>query len=247
MSANTYSRMSADALIEEFVRVGQLTPTVWTVAPILLERTPERLAGLKEIQAIGAELRLRKPIEKLRPLYDHENNDVRAFAAFQFMSIDEDWALATLSAINERLSTQEVMALCARAKRRPPSRPSLKEMSTERLARRFEDAGVRKYATRFLGKGFEPCDVKLGNRIVGEMSEIARELKSRDALNALASLMEHPNIAVRCAAAIRCLAVAPEQAIPVLEAIKAGRDVEQDSASWALYRRREGQKGAATP
>ena len=79
------------------------------------------------------------------------------------------------------------------------------------------------------------------------MSEIARELKSRDALNALASLMEHPNIAVRCAAAIRCLAVAPEQAIPVLEAIKAGRDVEQDSASWALYRRREGQKGAATP
>ena len=69
MSANTYSRMSADALIEEFVRVGQLTPTVWTVAPILLERTPERLAGLKEIQAIGAELRLRKPIEKLRPLY----------------------------------------------------------------------------------------------------------------------------------------------------------------------------------
>ena len=133
MSANTYSRMSADALIEEFVRVGQLTPTVWTVAPILLERTPERLAGLKEIQAIGAELRLRKPIEKLRPLYDHENNDVRAFAAFQFMSIDEDWALATLSAINERLSTQEVMALCARAKRRPPSRPSLKEMSTERL------------------------------------------------------------------------------------------------------------------
>jgi hypothetical protein len=35
----------------------------------------------------------------------------------------------------------------SRAKKRPPARPTVKEMSTDQLAARFEDATIREYAT----------------------------------------------------------------------------------------------------
>ena len=125
-------------------------------------------------------------------MFDHENVDVRFHAAWSFLDVDPDWAIAAISAHWEDLSTKDVIALCARAKKRPPARPTLKEMSTDQLVARFEDAGIRRYATRFLGGEFEPFDVKLSNRIVGEMREIADELKSRDALAELLPLLDHP-------------------------------------------------------
>src|ERR1700683_4222250 len=148
MSAEPYSRMTTDALIEEFIRVAKTMRSPWTLLPDFPQPSPERPARMKELAAIGAELKLRKPIQKLRSLFDNENNDVRAFAATRFREIDEDWELATLSELGAGISTSEFLALYARSKRRPPSRPALKDMSVAQLAARFEDAGMRRYATQ---------------------------------------------------------------------------------------------------
>jgi len=113
---------------------------------------------------------------------------------------------------------------CARAKKRPPARPILKEMSTNQLVARFEDAGIRENATRFLDGQFEPYDVKLRNRIVDEIRGVADELKSRGALASILPLLDHANVTVRSAAAIYGLEIAPDRALPALETISAGRD-----------------------
>jgi HEAT repeat protein len=127
-------------------------------------------------------------------------------------------------------------------------RPTVQQMSTDQLAARFEDAGIREYATQFLGGQFEPYDVKLRNRIITEIRGIADELKSRDALPSLLPLLDHANITVRNSAAIYCIDVAPERALPVLEAIASGRDrIEAVSASWAIDRWREEQNKRDSP
>jgi HEAT repeat protein len=130
----------------------------------------------------------------------------------------------------------------SRAKKRPPARPTVKEMSMDQLAARFEDSAVREYATQFLGGEFEPYDVKLRNRIVDEIRGVADELKSRGALPSLLPLLDHANITVRNSAAIYCLGVAPKRALPALEAIAAGRDkTEAVSASCSIDRWRKEQ------
>ena len=209
---------------------------MWTFWSKMPENTPEREAMVEELRAISAELCARKPIEKLRPLFDHENVDVRFYAAWAFLHVDPDWAIAAISAHTEDLTTKDVIALRARAKKRPPARPALKDMSTEQLVARFEDAGIRRYATRFLGGEFEPFDVKLSNRIVGEMREIVDELKSRDALAQLLPMLDHSNVSVRNDAASFCVPIARERAIAALEAIEASRDaIEKSRAGTTLY------------
>ncbi len=146
------------------------------------------------------------------------------------------------------MATREMVALCTRAKRRPPPRPTLQEMSVEQLAARFEDAGVRRYATHFMGGDGEAWDVELSNRIMTEIGGVADELKSRDALSALLSLLEHANICVRNDAAYCCLSIAPGRAVPVLEAIAASKDmVENSNASCRLRRWREIGTAPASP
>jgi hypothetical protein len=97
-------------------------------------------------------------------------------------------------------------------------------MSTNQLVARFEDAGIRENATRFLDGQFEPYDVKLRNRIVDEIRGVADELKSRGALASILPLLDHANVTVRSAAAIYGLEIAPDRALPALETISAGRD-----------------------
>jgi HEAT repeat protein len=241
--------MSDDELIDEFVRVAKSLSSLWTFWFNTPQKTPEREAMNQELKAIGAELCARKPIEKLRPLFDHENVDVRFHAVWAFMNVDPDWALATIPAHTADLSTKDVIALRARAKKRPPARPAVKDMSTEQLAARFEDAGIRHYATRFLGGEFEPFDVKLSNRIVGEMRDIVGELKSRDALPELLPLLDHSNITVRHDAASFCVPIARERAIAALEAIEASRDtIESSRAGTELFfLRKQGKEGEAGP
>jgi HEAT repeat protein len=227
MSAKTYDSRSIDDLIDEYVRLATTLGSLWSRQFKPAEKTPERMQMSGELGAIGAELRARRPIEKLRPLFDHENVDVRFHAAWSFLEVDPDWAIAAISALGSDLSTKDVIALRARAKKRPPARPNLKEMSTDQLVARFEDAGIRENATQFLGGQFEPYDVKL---------------KSRGALLNLLPLLDHANVTVRNSAAIYCLDVAPERALPALEAISAGRDkTEAVSAWWALERWRKAQ------
>jgi HEAT repeat protein len=248
MSAKAYAPTSTDELIDEFVRVAESLSSLWTFWFKTPKKTQEREEMNQDLKAIGAELRARKPIEKLRPLFDHENVDVRFHAVWAFMAIDPDWAIATISAHTADLSTKDVIALRARAKKRPPARPTPKQMSTDQLAARFEDAAVREYATRFLGGEFEPHDVKRRNAIIGEIRGIVDELKSRDALPVLLPFLDHSNITVRNSAAIYCLDIAPERALPVLQTIAAGRDqVEANSASWAIDRRREREGKAPSP
>jgi HEAT repeat protein len=227
MSAKTYDSRSIDDLIDEYVRLATTLGSLWSRQFKPAEKTPERMQMSGELGAIGAELRARRPIEKLRPLFDHENVDVRFHAAWSFLEVDPDWAIAAISALGSDLSTKDVIALRARAKKRPPARPNLKEMSTDQLVARFEDAGIRENATQFLGGQFEPYDVKL---------------KSRGALLNLLPLLDHANVTVRNSAAIYCLDVAPERALPALEAISAGRDkTEAVNAWWALERWRKAQ------
>jgi len=248
MSAKTCDSMNVDDLIDAYVRLAMSLGSLWSRQCKPAEKTPERVKMNEELRAIEAELRARKPIEKLRPLFDHENVDVRFNAAWSFLQVDPIWATATISAIGKDLATRDVIALRARAKKRPPARPTVKEMSTDQLVARFEDAGIRENATQFLGGQFEPCDVKLRNRIIDEIRGVADELKSRDALPSLLPLLDHANITVRKSAAIYCLDVAPERALPALEAISAGRDTsEAVSAWWAIERWRKEQSKPDSP
>ncbi|MFZ1963220.1 MAG: DUF2019 domain-containing protein [Roseiarcus sp.] len=250
MTAKTYALMSDDELIDEFVRLAKSVSSLWTYWFNRPEKTPERDEMFRELRAVSAELCARKPIERLRQLFEHENVDVRFRAVWAFLNVDPDWAIATISAHTEDLATKDVIALSARAKKRPPARPTLKDMSTEQLVSRFEDAGIRHYATRFLGDETEPFDVKLSNRIVGEMREIVGELKSRDALAELLPLLDHSNITVRHDAASFCVAIARERAIAALEAIEASRDaIESSRAGTELFflRKQDGDGKSGSP
>ncbi len=246
MSA-TYADSSTEALIEEFVRLAKLTRNMFTL-PEPPASTPERMARLLEIRAIGAELRARAPIEKLRLLLDHEDEDVRAFAWLPFVPVDEEWARSAIASVGTGLATREMVALRARAKRRPPRHPTLQEMSVEQLAARFEDAGMRRFATHSMGNGREAWDVQLSNRITTEIGAVADELGSRNALSALLPLLDHANICVRNDAAACCLPIAPERAVAVLEAIAAGRQMaEHSNASWTLRQWRNSETAPASP
>jgi hypothetical protein len=243
MSAEAYAQMSTDELIPEFVRLAQALRSAWTFWAKIPENTPERQAMDQELRAVAAELCARKPIEKIRPLFDHESVDVRFYAAMRFLPVDPDWAIAAISAHTADLSTKAVIALCARANERPPALPAVADMSTGQLVARFEDAGIRGYATRFLGGEFEPFDVELYNRIVRETRKIVDELNARGSLNALLPLLDHPNISVRRTAATYAISVAPDRTLRVLESISASRDsLEAPRASAALDRWNENKK-----
>ena len=243
MSAEPWTQMSVDELIAAFVRLAQALRSVWTFWAKIPENTPERQAMDQELRAIAAELCARKPIEKIRPLFDHESVDVRFYAAMRFLPVDPDWAIAAISAHTADLSTKDVIALRARAKKRPPACPAVKDMSTDQLVARFEDAGIRGYATRFLGGEFEPFDVELYNRIVRETRKIVDELKARGSLNGLLPLLDHPNISVRRTAATYAISVAPDRTLPVLESISASRDsIEAPRASATLDRWNDNKK-----
>ena len=243
MNADPWTRMSVDELIAEFVRLAQSLRSVWTFWAKIPEKTPERRAMDQELRAIAAELCARKPIEKIRPLFDHESVDVRFYAAMRFLPVDPDWAIAAISAHTADVSTKDVIALRARAKKRPPARPTVTDMSTGQLVARFEDAGIRGYATRFLGGEFEPFDVELYNRIVGETRNIVDELNARGSLNELLPLLDHSNISVRRTAATYAISVAPDRTLPVLEAVSASRDsIEAPRASATLDRWNESKK-----
>ena len=250
MSAESYAGMDTDALIEEFARLAKAVRSALKYFPNPTRESLKRNPLVKELLAVGDELRARKPIDKLRRLFDHESEDVRASAGPQFLSLDEEWALAAINSLGRGLRTREVVALCERARRTPPpAHPGLKDMSVEQLVERFEDAGMRRYAaTQFMGGENEAWDVELSNRIVHEMIDITNELKARDALSALLPLLGHSNVCVRNDAAARFLSIAPDQALPVLEAVRAGpNQIERMNAGSTLDRWRKKNKQAPAP
>jgi len=241
MKAADYAQMSTDELLRDFVNNAKFLGSYWSSPPPA--RTPERRATELTISAISLELTARRPIEQLRQvLFDHESPEVRGWAGGRLLSTDPEWASAAFSGLFVNLSTREILALRVHARQGPPPHPALQDMSTDQLVARFEDAGIREYATRFLGDGDEPWDIELCNRIVHEIMDIGAELKSRNASGRLLPLLDHLTISVRHQAARHCLRIAPEQAVPVLEAVVASHDsYELGAASRTLERWRSGE------
>jgi hypothetical protein len=183
MTAVDLSLRATDDLVRDFKETAKCDGTMYTVltAPEKFKRTPERKALVARMQALGAELRARRPITEIRAMFEDEDEDVRSWAALQFLDVDEEWALATLDGLFCGLSAKEVLALRARALTPPPKGPPLAEWSTAALVARFEDAAMREYAERFVLKD-DPTDMSPHNRIVGEIIKIRNELSSHPKL-----------------------------------------------------------------
>lgn len=233
MSDDCYSQMNVDQLVEEFIREAQSLPA----SPAFPQtRSPERVALSRRLEAMSEKLLERAPVERLRLLFDHESNAVRAYAVAFFLGIDQELAFAAIAAMAAGLSTGEVMDYCARSRRGPPSGPPLHQMSIQQLAERYEDAGIRSHGAQFMGGPSEPWDVTLANTTIQEMIDVRNELESRNAERELLRFLDHENITVRAVAASQCLSIEPEKSIPVLEAVvKEGAALNRMSASSALY------------
>jgi hypothetical protein len=243
MTTDGIESMATDELVLEFRDLAQRTGTVFTIqrTPEKIRQTPERQQLTARLKTIAAELRARAPIDEIRRMLQDDDLDIRGWAAPQFMTTIPELAQATFTGLIVRKPASEIMDLQRRAKTRPPRRPLLTDMSIDALVERFEDAATREYATRFVSKGDSPQDIELYNRISGEVTDIMRELKRRDALARLLLLLDSPNITVRKEAAIATLTVDPKRSGAVLEAVVASRDTyELGDASLALSRFRGG-------
>lgn len=232
MSGEQYAAMTTERLLGLFAEAAKgtgagsgLTEALDDAAssgmPEKAPRTPPAPEIVAALQALGAALRARKPLAQIRRLFDDDDPDVRACAAGQFGSIDPEWAAATWSGLFANLPTRDVLALIARARQAPPTRPTLKEMSDDALVARFEDAATREYATRFLDCEDDPDDMETHNRIAGEVVDVMQELKSRGALARLRPLLAAPNLAVRRRAAQGCLLLAEAEAVAALNSVVA--------------------------
>ena len=232
MSADTYTMMSIDELIQHFAETAKRAGTVWN--DVIPQQTPEHKELVRQMQAMGDELAARKPIGKLRCLFEDKDRDVRGWSGCQFLGIDPEWASATLAGLNANLTVREVLALRRRVLEGPPPGPPLKDMTIEQLIDAFKDACTRLHATtRFLSdKEGGGMDMTAYNHVVGDSYAIAKELASRGKLDALASLLDDSLITTRERAATYCLPVATDRSLAVLEAIKATKTWPEMSRAW---------------
>ncbi len=217
---SNYSNLTTDELLNKFVETAKRAGTIFTWDKAIVSN-PQFKALTPEMQALGAELRKRNPREKLRELFEHPNPHVRGWAGPQFLSVDPDWATATITGLFHNLSTREVLAWRDRILRGPPRRPALTEISVPQLVACFIDACERCYgATRFLTdeQGGGPS-MKAYNDVSGEPYAVARELNARGELKALVPLLDHPCVTVRQKAGMFCLDIAADKAMAVLEAL----------------------------
>ena len=234
MNVEDITRLSTKELINRFVITARATPTVHTKnkPPAGFTSTPEWKSHVAQMQTLGAVLRERTPVAEIRPLFEDDNSDVRSWAASQFASTDPEWAGAAWSALCFDLTTGEALELTRRVRQKPPHGPALKDMSDDALVEHFEDAATREYAAHFIDYVGSTRDMAILNRTMTEVWTIRDELKARGASKRLVPLLDHRFITVRREAAAACLSVAPDQAEPVLEAIKAGHDMWERSRAW---------------
>ena len=232
MSDDTYANMGTDELIQRFADMAKVTGSGWS--SVMAQPESKRKALVKEMQAMGAELRARKPIAKLRRLFEDEDRDVRGWSGAQFHSVDPEWADATISSLGYHLTVREVLAWRKRILKGAPPGPPLKDMTIEQLVDSFKDACTRLYGTtRFLsdeeGGGM---DMAAHNRVATEPYAIAKEFAKRGKLEALVPLIDDPLITTRERAARYCLPVATDRSLAVLEAIGATKTWPEDSCAW---------------
>ena len=249
MSAQDYSRMTTDQLLQSFVATAKRAGSVFGSDKEKLRPTSGRQALVATMQALGDELRARAPIDRLRDLFDDNDPDVRGWAGPQFVGIDPDWASATITGLFHHLGTREVLAWRERILRGAPKHPKLKEMTVAQLLQRFVDACERCYgSTRFLtdAQGGGP-NRKAYNKVAGEPYAVAKELNARGQLSALVPLLRHSLVTVRQKAARYCLPIATVEAVAVLQAINT-KDTSQESfeAYWTLSEWQRGKYALAS-
>jgi hypothetical protein len=223
MSTTEYSRWTTNDLIQRFTNEANHIGSPFFPGRLKVPYpSAEFTQGKDMLHAIAAELRVRKPLPQLRTrLFENESPDVRGWAGPQFLSVDPDWACATITGLCYGLTTAEVLAWRDRILRGPPRRPTLQEMTVPQLLDRFVDSCERCYGTtRFLTdeQGGE-TGMEAYNKVSGEPYAIAKELNTRGELSALVPLTDHPCVTVRQKAGMFCLDIATDKAIATLEAI----------------------------
>jgi HEAT repeat protein len=232
MSADDYAAVSTERLLEMFAEAAKGTALGRSLLSIsnaarfsvplqAVGKTSERMQSAAVIRAVGAALRAREAISEVRRLFEDDDPDVRMCAASQFRDIEPERASAAISGLYAKLPTREALALRRRARQAPPRRPSLKEMSDDALVARFEDAAARQSASQFLDCLDDPKDMATHNRVVGEVTGILRELKSRGLLGRLLPSLASPDFTVRHRAAQGCLRIAEEKAVAALDSVVA--------------------------
>jgi len=100
-------------------------------------------------------------------------------------------------------------------------RPS--KMSIEELVDRFAEISIAQ------SKALEWDEIREFNRLYKNMDRVGNEIEKRgvDTRVNLMRLYSHPNLHVRLNAAIRTLAIAPQEARAVLESIYASKKLPQ--------------------
>ena len=182
MSADNYAGMTTERLLELFVAAAKrfgggrrlfnmMNDMRASKPPGTPQQTPEQVKAADDVRALGAMLRKRISIPQARRLMEDDDPDVRTCAAGQFGSMDQEWAIR-LERARRRPADPRSARRQGAARRPPPARPTLKEMSDDALLGRFEDAATRLSATRFLDCIDEPADQEAKNRLICEGTDI---------------------------------------------------------------------------
>jgi HEAT repeat protein len=256
MSPEDYAEMSADRLPPLFagaakqLGLGRIFTDISAGSPpdpsLLAMDKEQRRRLTQELLAIAAALLTRPAGPGALSLFDDPDPDVRMAAATFVSRLDANLAEATLKGVLTGCSAKEVIAGRQRVHQKPPAQPPLQSMSDEALLARFQDAGERVTACRFIDWVHDQQDTETRNRILGELIDIRVEAEQRGMLARFAPFLDSPDPHIRFQAAIACRYVAPDKAVATLEALKADGDPQvRAPAGWTLSRWR-GKYAAST-
>jgi hypothetical protein len=181
----------------------------------------EKRRRFAESAEIANALRRKANTDEIMPLFDSDDPDVRLCAAMFLSDVAPELAAAArLRALAGR-PTRDVLVLSRRARTSPPPRPTLQEVDDDSLIARFKDAAERQTACRFIDWTDNAEDMAIRNTIIGELTDILKEMKRRDILARLLLFLDSDDPTARFRAAQGCLRIAPERAVATLEAIAA--------------------------
>jgi len=247
MTPEDYAEMGTERLLQLFadaakkLGLGRIFACISGASPpdpglVAMEKQQRRRLS-EELLAIAVTLVARPPGPEAPSLFDDPDPDVRMAAATYASDLDEALAETTRKGVLTGCSATEVIAGRQRVWQPSPAQPSLQEMSDEALLARFQDAGERVTACRFIDWVHDAQDTKTRNRILGELIDIRAEAEQRGMLARFAPFLDSSDPNVRFQAAIACRYVAPERSVATLEALKADRDPQiRAPAGWTLSR-----------
>ena len=247
MSLETYAAMPFEQLLRLFaemarqVGLGRGCRDGGAPSGASAPSKAEKKRAFAEAQTIASVLHSKATKRQVEPLFEGEDPDVRLCAALLFGDLAPELAEAAQNAVIAGCSTQEMMAQAQRARTPPPPRPILPEMGDDALLERFQDAGERLSACRFIDALDNPKDFEARDHVVEELAAIRAEIERRGMLAKLEPFLDSKDPRIRFQAALGCLRIAPEKAVAALEALTQNADPgTQISASMALQRQRAG-------